>query len=131
MPCGAVAFNDTIRLRPLWTVGKIFGSTESEIVLDPKPNALVPGDSVILPNNEKVGQNKAPEVELSFVHSLGWRLTGDIDTDQVHLAFEHATPLIVRRRSATALGLVIVGDVLSSPQAVYVAGGDGASDQGE
>lgn len=124
---GAVNFGDVVRIRPLWTVGKVFGATESEVVLTPKPNALIPGDSVLLYDDQSVGQNKAPNTEIAFVHGLGWRVTGDLSTDQTFRAFEPGQPLIVRRRSSQSVNVAIVGYALTGAQSMYVQGGDGTS----
>jgi uncharacterized protein (TIGR02597 family) len=122
---GGIAFNDTVRLRPLWTLGDVFGKSESALVLNAKPNVLIPGDSVILPNNTDVGQNKAPQLEFSFIHGTGWRATGDLGTDQQNRPFEPASPLIVRRLSADGTSLALIGYVPCGPQVVVVSGGDG------
>ena len=124
-PMGAVAFNDTVRLRPLWTLGEVFGRSESELVLNARPNVLIPGDSVIFPNNAGTGQNKAPELEFSFIHGTGWRATSDLGNDRQDRPFEPASPLIVRRLSADGTRLALIGYVPSGPQVMAVSGGDG------
>jgi uncharacterized protein (TIGR02597 family) len=124
-PLGAVGFNDIVRLRPLWTVGGVFGSSESDLKLDPKPNPMIPADAVILPDNTEIGQNKAPNMELAFVRGTGWRSSDDLDNDQQHRPFEPTSPMIIRRRNPAGVTLVLLGRVLTGPQAAYVVGGNG------
>lgn len=124
---GSVTVNDLIRLRPLWTVGLIFGTSDADVVIGQKPNPLIPSDSILMPDNQGVGQNKAPTVEISYTHSVGWRASGNTDTDQVHAPFRAGEPMIIRRIGAAGLTLPVLGHVLPGTQSTYVAGGNGTS----
>ncbi len=126
-PLGAVAVDDVIRIRSLWTVAQVFGSTDSTVALDPKPNLLIPSDSILLFDSERVGQDKAPATELSYMTGVGWRATGDAVADQAYAPFQPGEPLIIRRRDPNALHVPVVGYVLPAFQGIYVSGGDGVS----
>ena len=126
-PSGAVAFDDVVWLRPMWTLSNVFGATETDVVLQPKANPLLPGDSVLTVAPLSVGQNKAPTGEYSFVRGMGWRATGDLDTDQAHRPFQVGEPMVVRRINSQSVSVVLLGYVLAGQQSMYVPGGDGTN----
>lgn len=124
-PMGAIAYDDVVRIRRHWTVGGVLGATDEDIVIRPKPNPLIPGDSVLFVDNDRVGENKAPIGELSYVRGVGWRRTGDLATDQQHCAFRVGEPFLVRRIAPDGVIVAVIGDVPTGPQALFVHGGDG------
>jgi len=126
-PVGTVAYDDVVRIRPMWTIGTLLGTTETDVVIDPKADPLAPGDSVLVLDNQRVGQNKAPVAEIAYVHNLGWRATGDATTDQGHWPFETGQPLVVRRLSADSVSFVVLGHVLTGAQSMFVFGGNSTS----
>jgi uncharacterized protein (TIGR02597 family) len=109
-------------------LGDIFGAQESDLLLAPVTNLLIPGDSVILPDNITIGINKAPQEQFSFVNQVGWRATGDQVTDQVNMPFSLGQPILVRRVQSQPLELFVVGYVLDGGAgSIYVQGGDGTN----
>lgn len=126
-PAGALGFGDIVRIRPAWTVGGVFGVNDATIVLDPQLSPLSQADSVLLMNNETTGINKAPNQELAYVQGVGWRRAGNSSLDVTGQPLAVGEPIVVRRRAAQDLTLLVVGAPVTEETKVYVPGGDGAS----
>lgn len=123
-PRGSIGFGDIVRLRPLWTAAAVFGDSEANLQIAPKPNPLRPGDSIILPDNAGVGYNKAPAAQLSFVKNTGWRsTTGDQSVDRADFPFGPGQPLNIRRLAAQDASIITLGHVARGRQAVYIPDG--------
>ena len=124
---GGVGFDDVVRLRESWRVGAVFGATDQEVLLGSRPDALTPGDSVILPDNASIGQNKPPSTELFFVAGHGWRSTAGSDRDEQLCPLEPGAPFVVRRLSSQDTSMAVIGQVPTGAQSIHVVGGNGAN----
>lgn len=129
-PRGSVGFGDVVRLRPLWTPATVFGDSEANLQIAPKPNALRSGDSIILPDSAKAGLDKAPAVQLSFVRNAGWRtVAGDQSIDLANYPFVPGQPMNIRRVATEDTAVITLGHVARGEQAVFVPdGGAGGND---
>jgi uncharacterized protein (TIGR02597 family) len=126
-PRGSISFGDVVRLRPLWTAAAVFGDSEANLQIAPKPNPLRSGDSIILPNNSGVGYNKAPDAQLSFVRNAGWRSsTGDQSIDRADYPFIPGQPMNIRRLATQDTAIITLGHVTRGRQAVYIPDGAAA-----
>ncbi|MDB6172915.1 MAG: hypothetical protein JWL59_2226 [Chthoniobacteraceae bacterium] len=121
-PLGALAFGDTVRIRPAWTVGSLFGNNEDEVIIEKQPNDFVIKDSVLLYDQDRVGTNKAPSREFFYVEGEGWRVRGGGVIDMGEQPIGAGEPFLVRRKGMEALSMIVVGVPLREQAVVFVQG---------
>jgi uncharacterized protein (TIGR02597 family) len=126
---GAVGFDDLVRLRESWEVATVFGVSDEDVAIEPRPDATVPGDSVLLPDKENIGLNKPTIDDLFYVSGAGWRSAGNSDYDEQHRPLEPGEAFIVRRRAEADTKITVLGQVPLGAQSIRVgvAGGDETS----
>ncbi len=125
-PAGTIAIDEQICIFRHWTLGRVFGETVDELVIEASPTSFAIRDLVLVPENQRIGVNKTP-VSYYFRAGHGWRRIGDPTTDQKDVVIEPGQGLIVRKRSAGDVELVSFGDNGVFRFATYVQGGDGVS----
>jgi len=121
-PSGALAFGDTIRIRPAWTIAAIFGATDDEVVIEKQPDPSVIGDSVLLYDQAGLGTNKAPNREFFYVAGQGWRAREEGTADMAEQPLRKGEPFLVRRNHAEDVNVVVVGVPLREQAVVFVQG---------
>ncbi len=104
---------DTVRIRPAWTIGELFGSG-SNTVLDQFTNTaaadpLNGGDRLYIPDNETVGFQKAPIKSLGYISGVGWRSPADANKDESANILLPGNPAIIHRNSNANAELITVG----------------------
>jgi len=129
-PLGAVAVGDTVRIRPAWTVGTIFGASDTDIALTPfttLPTApqADSGDSLLFFDPANLGIQKVPSSRLVYVQSTGWRTLSDATTDQEGYALPPLSPILVRLHDTTGQVVVLLGDAYQAPALLTLPGGNG------
>lgn len=108
---------DIARIRPAWTIGELFttGTNGSNGVLNAfdSMEAANPanggGDRIDLPANEVPGMLKKPGKSLCYIANVGWRNTGDVQTDESDNALLPGAAVIVHRNAKDQSELVLVG----------------------
>ncbi len=127
---GAVAVGDTVRIRPAWTVGTIFGMSDSDVALTPFPTLPTSlqadsGDSLLFFDSTAVGIRKTPSARLVYVQSTGWRAPSDGATDQEGYVLPPLSPVLVRLHNSTGQEVVVLGDAYQAPALLTLTGGNG------
>jgi len=127
-PLGAVAAHDMVRIRPYWTIGNVFGATDTTVSVTPFSSLptlpqIDSGDSLLLFDPLAIGLEKPPIARYAYVQSTGWRSPGDATTNQANVVLPPLSPVLVRLHEETGQELVIVGDAFQVPFRLYVPGG--------
>jgi uncharacterized protein (TIGR02597 family) len=83
----------------------------------------------LIPNQEEVGMDKAPQVALHFVKDEGWRKSGQPDGSQSAFVLGVGDSFTIRRMTNGDFDLLALGDVPVLPVVKRIHGGDGLSRQ--
>jgi len=117
-PLGAVntgATDDLVRIRPYWTIGAVFGTDPTQILLDPVATfngPVYPGaDEILLPDNASPGTQKPPAAVYGYVANSGWREHNDPNTDASATTFWPGVPFIIRRQNPAPVDILVTGYV--------------------
>jgi uncharacterized protein (TIGR02597 family) len=117
-PLGAVntgATGDLVRIRPYWTIGTVFGTDPTQILLDPIAafnGPVYPGaDEILLPDNTSAGTQKPPAAVYGYVTNSGWREHNDPITDASATMLWPGVPFIIRRQNPAPVDILVTGYV--------------------
>jgi len=117
-PLGAVntgVGGDLVRIRPYWTIGTVFGTDPSQILLDSLATfngPVYPGaDEILLPDNTSTGTQKLPAAVYGYVTNSGWREHNDPNTDARATTFWPGVPFIIRRQNPAPVDILVTGYV--------------------
>lgn len=122
-----LAVGDTIVIRPYWRIKDVFEYGGSPLIgaVSDIDDAL---DDILLPNYTTQAFNKAPNRTLRYVTGSGWRMFPDPDTDQSNVILPPNYAFILRRRTASALTVPVVGNVPPYRSVTFVSGGTSGND---
>jgi uncharacterized protein (TIGR02597 family) len=126
-PLGPVAYGDTVKVIPYWTVADIFGATQGTLIIEPRTSPLFAKDDILLYSEEQVGINKAAAKTLYFRAGVGWRSVADPNTDCADTILPPGEVCVVRRRNAADVSLVNSGLYYRQRRVVFVRGGNGVT----
>lgn len=127
---GPVGGGSTVRIRPAWTVGAVFGSSSGDLSLasfDSLPTALQAdsGDSLLFFDPAALGIEKVPTTRLVYVESTGWRAVDDATTERKDYPLLPLTPILVRLHGAGGVQIPLLGDAYLAPGCLHLPGGNG------
>ncbi len=110
---------DLVRIRPFWTIGTVFGTDPSQILLGSVAgfNGLVysGGDEILLSDNISAGTDKAPAKVIAYVAGSGWRERSAPSADASATLLWPAVPFTLRRQNPSPASIFVVGYVSEDP----------------
>ena len=124
---GQIAYGDTVKIIPYWTVADVFGATAAELILEPRTSPVFAKDDILLYNDSQIGLNKPPTRTLYFRLGAGWRSVADPNTSSADTVLPPGGVFIVRRRHAADVALVNSGLYYKQRRVLFVHGGNGTT----
>jgi uncharacterized protein (TIGR02597 family) len=110
---------DLVRIRPFWTVGAVFGTDPTQILLDPvaslNSSVYSGADAILLPDNVSVGTEKPSAKVIAYVTGSGWRERSAASTDASATVLWPGVPFTIRRQNPASVNILVVGYVSPDP----------------
>lgn len=127
-PLGAAAAGDLIKVCPCHTVADVLGATENALSVEVSPGGTDLRDHVLIPDYATAGIDKAPALDLVYLHGAGWRKASDLGgADCGNVALLPGRAFKVRRFGNSPATLIATGFAPTHRTVLRVVGGGGGT----
>jgi uncharacterized protein (TIGR02597 family) len=124
---GAVNLGDSgdlVRIRAFWTIGAVFSTDPTQILLAPISgfNGAIysGGDAILLPDNTSMGFPKPPANTVNYLTGSGWRSPSAPTVDASLVELWPGVPFIIRRQASSPVTVPVIGYVSADPLTVSI-----------